>query len=97
MKVGVIIFAGFCIFASGCSYRQAYINDQEEHLMSDDKAEVFSTQDTYDASVLASGLYSGETKTAGTDLFDAKRKLEIDQRQFDNYMSASGQSSVPRE
>src|SRR5579863_9414870 len=90
-------FAGVCLLTSGCSFRQGYIDDQEDLQLSKDHSAVDSTQQGYEASLLESGLYSGETRTASSDLHDAERKLEIDQRQSDNYQSASGQSSEPRE
>jgi len=92
------IFAvALCLLATGCSYRQAYIDGQEDHQLSNDHAGVDSAEQEVRSSLNESGPDSERTMNARTDFDDAQRKVIRDQRQYDNYLSASGQSSVPRE
>ena len=92
-----IFAAGLCLGVSGCAFRQGYIDNQEDALLSNDHAAVSRGQRTYDTSVIENGLYSGQTKAAATELDDTRHKLVIDQRQFDDYKSASGQSAESRQ
>src|ERR1700690_3816876 len=88
---------GLLLMASGCSFRQSYINGQENHLISNDHADVDSSQEGYRASVQDSGLDSERSMKARSDLNDARQKLTTDQRQYDDYRSASGQSQELRQ
>ena len=81
----------------GCMFRQAGINQKMEQQLATDRADVKSSEQEVHASVLESGRLSDETRTATHNRDRAQRQLEIDQRQFDNYKSASGQSHEPRE
>jgi len=91
-----MIAAGLCLSASGCLFRQSYIDHHEDQLLSYDQAGVESTQEEYRASVLVNGQYSARTVKAGTDLNDAQLKRVADQSDYNEYRSASGQSSAPR-
>jgi len=92
---GLIIAFGLCLSASGCLFRQANIDRHEDHLLSYDQADVRSTQEDYRASVIENGQYSARTVKAETDLNDAQHKLVTDRREYDEYLSASGQSTEP--
>jgi hypothetical protein len=89
-----ITAAILCLLMSGCMFRQANIDGHEDHLLSYDRSDVDSTQKVYRDSVLANGQYSSESEKAGSDMKDAQHKLDIDQRDYDQYRSASGQSAV---
>jgi hypothetical protein len=82
-----------CLLLSGCLFRQANIDNHEDHLLSYDQTEVESAEQAYRASVLVNGQYSAQTVQAGTDQKDAQHKLVTDQRGYDEYRSASGQST----
>jgi len=92
-----LLAAGLCLAATGCSYRQGVVNGQAEHLLRDDHTDLDNTRRDYRYSVNESGMDSEASQTMMMSVQTAERKLEVDQRQFDNYKSASGQSSVPRE
>ena len=97
VSTGLIFAAGLCLSQSGCLFRRSNIDGLEEHQLSYDRAEVDSTQKGYRDSVDENGPYSGQAMKAGTDLNDAQQKLRTDQRQYDDYLSASGQSAEPRQ
>ena len=82
---------------SGCMFQKANINGHEDHLITFDQAQVTSTQQDYHNSVLNNGLYSAQTVGAESDMTRAQHKLDIDERDYDQYRSASGQDSVPGE
>jgi len=90
-----MIAAGLCLAASGCLFRRAAIDGHENRLISFDEAQVDTTRQGYQASVIENGLYSARTVQAGTDMNDAQQKLSTDQRDYDQYLSASGQTPVP--
>jgi len=76
-------------------FRQLNIDNHEDRLISFDQAQVKSTQQDYRDSVYENGLYSAQTVQAGTNMSSAENKLLSDQRDYDQYLSASGQSTVP--
>src|ERR1035438_7017052 len=92
-----ILFASLGLLPAGCMFSRTGIDRQMNQQLTNDRAEVNTTREDYHDSVLESGLYSGESKTALDNMGSAQRKLAVDRKQFDDYNSASGQSSVPRE
>jgi len=91
----MILAVGLCLSASGCMFQKANINNHEERLLSYDRADVTNTQDAYRASVVQNGAYSARTVQAMTDVNQAQHKLSTDQRDFRDYLSASGQTTEP--
>ena len=96
-KFYLISLVLIALIQGGCMFRQAGINRAMEQQLADDRSDAANAQQGYNASVEASGRESGQTKTATRNMNSAQRKLEADQRQFDNFKSASGQSADPRE
>lgn len=92
-----ITAAILCLLMSGCMFRQANIDAHEDHILSYDQGDVDSTQKVYRASVLANGQHSPEAEAAGGNMKDAQHKLDLDQRDYDQYRSASGQSEAPHQ